>query len=307
MRNVENVLTNQLILFAVVAAGLALGFAIHRLMSAGSGSKNKYADTLPRLTDSFGFVSSAVAILLALLLSISVTTFQNTQASVNDFNSSAISAYHGAEVYPDEYQSSIRNDIICVVEVVYSEDVNSQHQDHAGHVEVGGDVSASNQLESSDAVGATQANLWLTQLNYDLNDLPTDTGPRMATYSRLLGDSLNLGVSRHEMLSYSTQTLPVIVWAVIYILIFIMAILLSLLLADKRRFAVLSTVLSYFTLAGMLFGLSVLQSPLNDEGLGGVVDTQTMSNLVTDITETYPDEVIPQCPILEPGVQFDWD
>jgi hypothetical protein len=282
----ENVLVHQGFLLAVIVAGTIIGFLLHRVLSKQAKNSEDYAASLSRLTDVFGFVSGAVGVLLGLLLSISVTAYQETEKHVDEFNASVVSVFHAVAVYPTPSKTAIRNDIICTVNTFYETEVHPQVK--------------------NTGLGNLDTTLWIAQLNRDIDHLPLETGAQTETYQRVLDGSLEMARWRQQILSTSTKSLPPIIWFVIYGAVLVLSILLSLSFADKRRFSLVTATLTYVTLALMIFGLSALDQPLHDEGLGGVVNASSMQDMIRDLKVAYPLQPTPVCPDLNPGQEITW-
>lgn len=283
----DSILINQLVLLVVFAGGALVGLILHSVLKRRAHEGDDFSAALTRLTDSIGFVAGAVGLLLGLLLSLSVSVFQDTQNAINSFNSTMVETFHAVEVYPEAERHAVRDDLACTVSTFFELEVNP-------------DV-------TNDGNGVLQTDLWFAQLNKSITKLPLETNHEIETYGYIVSNAMELAGLRNQILATSTQNLPEIIWVVIYGSVFALALLLALSFADKRRFFLITTALAYLTLAFMLLGLTILQSPLHNVGLGGVVVTENMQSLVTEMDLTYPDQPTPECPVLTAGQYHVWE
>lgn len=271
-------LLTQLILLVVAIGGWLTGKAAHAMFDRKSSDSARYVAELPRMTDTIAFISGAVGILLGLLLSISVSNYQEVQNSVKEYGSSATAAYETAAVFNPEEEALIRHDLICTVNAFIS---------HDWAVASG---------TTSD--GSTQANLWMSKLNSNIDGLSIDTLNQTQAYPILLQSTLDMGHWRQSVLLTSMENIPVVIWIVIFVSIYLLAFLLTLHLADRRGLSRLSFGVAYIALAVTIFALTVLDYPLNDFGTGPAVSSELLVDILKTADFNIPESVIATCPSL---------
>ncbi len=280
----DYLLLHQGLLLGALIVGRLSAVLTHRLLAARSSQK-QHTDSLSRLSTVFAFVAGSLGILLALLLSLAVGDYQTTQRGINEFNSSVSSAFTAVDLFPDAQKTALRSDILCTAQSFSDHELTT----------------------STSPAGTLQTDLWIAQTNSDLHALPTVSGAEWSTYAQVLSDTLQ-GIShwRSEVLFISTRPLPPVIWFVIYLTVAVMGGLLALSLADRRRFSLLALGATYVALAAMIFGLSSLEFPLNNEGTGGSVATGSVRENAATLLKIYPHQPAPNCPTLLPGATYDW-
>jgi hypothetical protein len=256
----DSVLLTQLVLFAVAITGWLIGRGIHAFFVRRADDASRYAAELPRMSDTIAFISGAVGILLGLLLSFSVGNYQDAQASVKEYASSVNAAYQASDMFPAAAKTEVQKDLICSVKAFVANDRGPQ---------------INNRLNVSE-----QASLWMAKLNDDLKTLPTNTAVMSQSFPILLQSTIDMSHWRELILLTSLQSIPIVIWFVIYVSVFFLAVLLTLHLADKKGLGWVSFGVAYLTLAVIIYALTVLDYPLHNFGFGSAISTDTLIETV---------------------------
>lgn len=254
------VLFTQVVLLLVALGGWLAGKGVHALFVRRSEDTERYTAELPRMGDTIAFISGAVGILLGLLLSFSVSNFQDAQASVKEYGSSVSGAFRSTASYDEPGRTAVREDLVCAVETFVKNDWTSGF----GGKNIGND----------------QANLWMAKLNADINALPLNTTTQQQAFPVLLQSTLDMSHWRQLILLTSMETIPIVIWIVIYVSIFVLSLLLTLHLADRRGLSRLSFGVAYITLATIILALSVLDYPMHNFGPGPAVTPQPLVEIL---------------------------
>ncbi len=273
------VLVTQLVLLAVAAGGWIVGKFLHRAFVRRTSDGEHYAATLPRMSDTIAFISGAVGILLGLLLSFSVTNFQDAQASVKQFGTSVSAAYRTTESFAEPGRTIVRQDLYCAVDSFVTNDWTDGVQ--------------------PSVEGNTQTSLWMTKLNIDINQLDPQTNTQVQAYPLLVQNTLDMSQWRQMILLTSMETIPGVIWVVIYVSVFLLTVLLALHLADRRGLGRLSFGVAYVALAVIIFALSVLDYPLHNFGTGPAVSPQSLVDMLQADNFDLADELSAECPQLD--------
>lgn len=273
------VLVSQIVLVLVAFGGWLAGKGVHALFIRKSEDSERYTAELPRMGETIAFISGAVGILLGLLLSMSVSNFQDAQASVKEYGSSVAAAYRTTEGFSEPGRTTVRQDLFCAVDTFVSYDWTSGM--------------------SAQAQGNSQANLWMTQLNLDVNALSLDDPVQNQAWPILMQSTLDMSHWRQLILLTSSETIPKVIWVVIYVSVFVLALLLTLHLADRRGLSRLSFGVAYITLAVIIFALSVLDYPLHNFGAGPAVSPQSLIDMLQADDFDFTDSLTSQCPQLD--------
>lgn len=272
----------QVVLIVVAVAGWLAGTAVHRLFVRRSEDALRYAAELPRMSDTIAFISGAVGILLGLLLSFSVSNYQDAQGSVKEYGSSVTSAYHSATMFPEPGQSTVQKDLVCSVRTFVENDWGKE--------------------AAASATVSEQASLWMTKLNDDIKDMPMTSATQSQSFPILLQSSLDMGHWRELILLNSMQTIPVVIWIVIYVSVFLLAFLLTMHLADRRGLGFVSFGVAYVTLAVIIYALTVLDYPLHNFGWGPAVGSDMLMDMLRTSDVRFAQDVAIACPQLDPLV-----
>lgn len=275
------VLVTQAVLLLVALAGWLAGKGVHALFVRRAEDTERYTAELPRMGDTIAFISGAVGILLGLLLSFSVSNFQDAQASVKEYGSSVSGAYRASASYDEPGRSIVRQDLVCAVQTFVA-------NDWAGGFDAA-------------KTGDDQANLWMAKLNGDINTLPLTTDTQSQAFPVLLQTTLDMSHWRQLILLTSLETIPLVIWIVIYVSIFALSLLLTLHLADRRGLSRLSFGLAYVTLATIIFALSVLDYPMHNFGTGPAVSATPLIEILESDELNMADSVSNECPEITPS------
>ena len=274
----QQVLVLQLVLFVVAFGGWLTGKGVHRYLDRKTADPDHLIKGLPRMGDTIAFISGAVGILLGLLLSFSVSSFQDDQASVKEYGSSVTSAFRSSVSFDEPGRSVVRQDLVCAVQTFTTND-----WDNGFDTQVTGDA---------------QANLWMAKLNGDVNALPLNTITQQQAFPVLLQSTLDMSQSRQIILLTSGESIPTVIWIVIYVSVFFLALLLAFHLADRRALSWLSFAAAYVTLAVMVLALSVLDYPMHSFIGPPAVSDQPLIEILNSDELTSADNVSTDCPPL---------
>lgn len=276
------VLLTQLILLVVAFGGWFLGKGIHASLDKRAEDSGRYHAELPRMSDTIAFISGAVGILLGLLLSFSVGSYQDTQNSIKEYGSSVTSAYRTTAMYPESSRVVIERDLVCSVNAFVENDWGTS-------------------VESS-AISHDQASLWMNQLNTDVKALPVDTTIESQTFPVLLQSTLDMSHWRELIMLNSLQSIPVVIWVVIYVSVAVLAMLLALHLADRRGLGYLSFGAAYVTLAVIIYALTVLDYPMDNFGFGPTINSNTLIEMVRSAVPRFAQAIHTVCQPLNPAL-----
>lgn len=277
----EPVIITQVALFVVAVDGWLVGKGIHVFLDRKSTDSDHLAKGLPRMGDTIAFISGAVGILLGLLLSFSVSSFQDAQASVKEYGSSVTSAYRASQSYAEPGRGVVRQDLVCAVQTFTANDWAAGFD--------------------AQAIGDSQANLWMAKLNNDVNALPLDTTTQQQAFPVLLQSTLDMSHWRQLVLLTSVESIPTVIWIVIYVSVFFLSLLLALHLADRKGLSRLSFIAAYVTLAVIVLALSVLDYPMHSFMGPPPVSDQPLVEILNSDELTMADNVTQDCPTISPA------
>lgn len=273
------IILTELVLLVVAAGGLITGTLLHKWFERRAEESSRYTAELPRMTDTIAFISVAVGILLGLLLSISVTNFQDAQTSIKEFGTSVINSYRATESFEPAQRDVVRTDLDCATETFIENDW------------------LGTQISEGD-----QTNLWLNKLNTDISNLTLDNTTQSQILPVLVQSTFDMGHWRQLILLSSMQTIPPIIWVVIYASVFLLGMLLTMHLADRRGLARMSFAVAYIAIALIIVALCVLDYPLDNLGLGPVIRPDSLVEMLKAADFSFVTDTTKSCPVLVPTV-----
>lgn len=272
------VLTTQLLLLAVMSAGWFVGKAIYSVAVKKKGSEGIDGHDVDRLKEAIAFVSGAVGVMLGLLLSLSVSQFQDTQSRVNQLGSDSIAIFAATNNFPTEAANTVRHDVVCTLRTFVYQDWH-----------------ASSEQKNE---GREQTALWQLQLGKDVRALSIETDKESASYGVIVEKTMDIANQIDQISSSSTNTIPMVIWFVIYFAAFVLCALLAITAVNRKVLARLLFGVTYGTQAIILLALTVLDFPMQNLGFGTAVSVDTLQATYTNLEWQYPGEEWRECPTL---------
>lgn len=274
------ILITQALLLVMMSSGWFIGRRIHKIALHRKGATHIEKHDQDMIKDAIAFVSGAIGVMLGLLLSLSVSQFQDTQNRIDQLGTDSIAIFNATNNFSAEDANSIRHDVVCTLRTFVYQDWQAP--------------------EESQADGIKQTALWELQLNQDVRNLPLDTPKQQNAYSIIVDQSMDIADQLDNILASSTNTIPAVIWVVIYFAAFVLSALLAINSSDKKVLARVLFGVTYGTQAVILLALTVLDFPLQNFGFGSAVTVDALQATYDSLEWQYPGQEWQDCPVLDP-------
>jgi hypothetical protein len=226
------VIARVLILWAVIALGVALSVLAHRRRK--SDETHEYQVVL-------GFVGSAYGLLLGLLVVFAVGHYSDTRREAQKEASSLVALWDAVDVYPHETRDVVHHDLICYMRAIVGDDWPA--------MERGSRVEDPRTLAFGDRVRA------------GVRGLPLDDERERAAYGRAASFISDAGASRQQLLFFTEPEVPTVLWVLIYVGAFLLVFLVGTHYVERPRgrFVALGSVAALLTVVVVV--LTMLDHP----------------------------------------------
>ena len=269
------------ILFLVSLAGWFAGRGLHRYIAGKQGSDSLEDQDLSVLRDTVAFISAAIGVLLGLLLSFSVGQFNDTQNQIKQLGTDSMTIYAATETISPEASNAIRHDVVCTLRSFVEQDWLAEGAQIGIH---------------------EQTTLWTMQLQQDIDKYEAEAiaqGTNTSGYGTIAQNALNISSGRQHILNSSANTIPAVIWVVIYFSAFVLSVCLSVLMTKRRTVGRFAFWAKFGTEAIIILAIIVLDYPLQDIlGLGSAVNADALQNVFDMLEWQYPGSEWEGCPTL---------
>lgn len=274
------ILITQVLLLAVMAGGWLLGKRIHTLALRRKGKDQIDDHDISRLKEAIAFVSGAVGVMLGLLLSLSVSQYHETQTRIDQLGTDSIAIFSATNNFATADSDEIRHDVVCTLRSFVAQDWHSTGEPEASSKE--------------------QTALWVLQLNNDIRALPLEDEKQHHAYNTIVDTSSDLTSQIDKILASSTNSIPLVIWAVIFFAAFVLCALLAITAGNRKVLGRLLFGVTYGTQAVILLALTVLDFPTQNFGFGSAVTPDTLQATYQSLEWQYPGQEWTNCPVLVP-------
>ena len=261
-----------LIVWAVIAAAIALSVLVHRRKPRkDDGEGNR--DDGPDYRVVLGFVASSYGLLLGLLVVFAVGHYNDTRHRAEDEAASLLSLYDTVGAYPPDVAVPVRHNLVCYMRSIVDDEWPS--------MQGGTSTATPRTLAFGDHVRA------------EIRELPLSTDRETSAYGRAATQITDATHARQDLLFFTKAEIPIALWALVYLGAFLLVFMISAHYLDNSRirFAALGSLALLLTVV-----VSVLAALDRPFGVGVRVAPSQMSEALTLLSAGADPAVLQPCP-----------
>jgi hypothetical protein len=260
-----------LVLLGVMLIALGLTYGVGRVVKPDPEEQT-------HLQALFAFIGSGYGVLLGILVFLALQNYNDAEEAASQEASSVTSVFEIVEDWPVRYRAPIQRGLICYGRSVRDKEWPS--------------------IERGSSTALYDPDQWARRVWRLIGALPAPDSKSTATYQVVLGTWVNRADARGARLVFADQSIPTIIWAVLYIGAAVVVILTGLFPTKRHRARMITFAGVIVVLGSVIVCLAVIQRPYDVLGPNAMRNAiQLMEQLPADRPIAVP---CPEAPPLPP-------
>ena len=255
-------------LCAVFAAGVGAGMLVYRADARraviGAPDMKWVRDGI---SGAVGFLRSATAFLLGVLMLAALSHFNATDEVVNSEALAYSAAFDSTVALEPADQAKVRHDLVCLMRSVSTSSwIATEHQD---------------------ATGSENTHAWRTRALRDANRVVPATKAQENTLATLQSELVQAAKAGQHRLLEATSDLPRPLWVVVYVSIFLLTMTLTVLLRPDPLLAVINLGGVLLLSSAIVWTLTSFAQPFTTDGI--YLSPHAINDVMVRLQSAYPE------------------